>query len=214
MFTQPKLYFVTPEIGGDWQSWERVVQEAVLGGAQIVQIRDKRGSSEKMVEAAVKLHPFLKKRGVPLIINDRVDVALQSGADGVHLGQGDMEVAEARRLLGFDAIIGLSVETIDQARLAAEEKLTYMAASPLFHTATKSDCSPPWGLEGLRKLCSEACHPVVAIGGIDVSHVEEVLASGASGIAVISAIACASSPRSAAAEIVSKMRSYAASQLG
>ena len=212
--TDPMLYFVTPEIGENVEKWLTVIQQAVLGGATIVQIRDKKCSAQKMVETARRIHPFLRNKGVSLLINDRVDIAHAINADGVHLGQSDLKVTEARAILGDKAIIGLSVETIDQAMNALHEDISYLAASPVFQTKTKMDCGEPWGLNGLRHLCAISQHPIVAIGGIDATNVEGVLECGAVGIAVVSAIVKAPCPETAAREIISKMRKYAHSRLG
>lgn len=204
--TKPTLYFVTPEIGENVEKWEAVIQKAVIGGVKIVQIRDKNCSAQKMAKVARQIHPFLKSKGVHLLINDRVDIAHAINADGVHLGQSDLKVAEARSILGNKAIIGLSVETIDQAMDAAHEDVNYLAASPVLQTKTKSDCSNPWGLNGLRHLCSISKHPIVAIGGIDATNVEDILDCGALGIAVVSAIFKAPCPETAARIMINKMR--------
>ncbi len=127
---------------------------------------------------------FLKPLGIPLIINDRVDVAHAINADGVHLGQSDLKVSEARAILGQKVIIGLSVETIEEVMVAADEDVDYLAASPVFLTKTKSDYERPWGLHGLQHLCSISRHPIVAIGGIDETKVEKVLECGVEGVAV------------------------------
>ncbi len=133
-----------------------------------------------------------------MIINDRVDVALASGADGVHLGQRDLPVREARRLLGRDAIIGLSVETPAQALDAESLDVDYLGVSPIFSTPTKPDAGAPWGLEGLRSLRARTRRVLVAIGGIDASNAESVLAAGADGLAVVSAICASADPEAAA----------------
>lgn len=214
LVADPILYFVTPEIGENVEKWKAIVLQAAYGGVKIVQIRDKRSSAQKMIHIAREIHPFLRNRGVFLLINDRVDIAHAVEADGVHLGQSDLKVAEARAILGRKAIIGLSVETVDQALEAAHEDINYLAASPVFQTRTKTDCAGPWGLNGLKYLCSLSTHPVVAIGGIDATNIEGILACGAAGVAVVSAIVKVPCPKTATQEIVSKMRRYANSRLG
>lgn len=210
-FHKPTLYFVTPEID---EALEGVIQKAVEGGVTLVQLRDKRASDQEMIAFVKKILPFLKNRGVPLLINDRVGVAYQTQADGVHLGQSDLKIDQARALLGKSALIGLSVETLDQALLAANLPIDYLGASPVFATKTKADCAEPWGLAGLKELCSCTKHLVIAIGGIDTTNVENVLECGAAGVAVVSAIAKASCPKAAAREISKKMSDYVNSRLG
>jgi thiamine-phosphate pyrophosphorylase len=159
-----------------------------------------------MIEHARALAHALAGSGVPLIVNDRVDVALAAGAVGVHVGQDDMPVAEARRLLGRDAIIGLSVKTIEQARAAPLDALDYVAIGGVFATGSKDNPDPPVGLDGLRRL-AEAVRarapgfPVCAIAGIDAGNAAEVIAAGADGVAVISALTRTADPAAAAADL-------------
>lgn len=177
---------------------EDVVQAAVRGGVSAVQLREKKCQPGEFIAIARRLKSVLQPNGVPLIINDRVDVALASGADGVHLGQRDLPVREARRLLGRDAIIGLSVETPAQALDAESLDVDYLGVSPIFSTPTKPDAGAPWGLEGLRSLRARTRRVLVAIGGIDASNAESVLAAGADGLAVVSAICASADPEAAA----------------
>ena len=195
------LYLVTHRGSLSREAFFRIVREAVAGGVTIVQLREKEAPFHEMVALAQDLLAFLRPLGIPLIVNDRVDVAAASGADGVHLGQSDVKVSEARKMLGRSAIIGLSVETMQQALDAAHEEVDYLAASPVFSSKTKTDCAAPWGLDGLKRLCAVAKHPVIGIGGIDAANAGDVLACGAVGVAVISAIFGAPCPRSAAAEM-------------
>lgn len=206
LLNNPTLYFVTPEIGENIEKWENIIYNAVLGGVKILQIRDKICSAQTMIAAARRIHPFLKKRGVPLLINDRVDIAHAIHADGVHLGQSDVKVAEARAILGNHVIVGLSVETIQQAMDAMHENISYLAASPVFATKTKIDCRKPWEIDDLKHLCSISHHPIVAIGGIDATNVEAILECGVLGIAVVSAIFKAPCPKTAAKHILNKMK--------
>lgn len=199
----PFLCFVTPDIGEDSAKWLRMAKEAILGGASVLQIRDKTSSAKMIISSALQLQPFLKERKVPLIINDHVEIAKIIQADGVHLGQLDRTVAEARSILGPEAIIGLSLENLTQ--LSRVEGADYVAASPLFPTLTKKDVALPWGLEGLAALRKATSLPIVAIGGIQPCHVPDILEAGARGVAVISAIATASCPRQAAKEFVMQM---------
>ncbi|MCX5783486.1 MAG: thiamine phosphate synthase [Elusimicrobia bacterium] len=181
---------------------ERVVLSAVKGGVTIVQLREKNMPACKLIELGARLKKILKPLGVPLIINDRADVALACGADGVHLGQSDISPKIARKILGKKAIIGLSVENISQARRAAKEDIDYIAASPVFPTETKTGFSRCWGLKGIKRLKSLVNRPVVAIGGINASNAGAVISAGADGVAVVSAICSAKNPRLAAQEII------------
>lgn len=199
-----KLYLVTDRDLSLGRSLEEVVREAVAGGVTMVQLREKDASTGEFVELGRKLMTVLKPLGVPLIINDRVDVALAVDADGVHIGQSDMPYADARRLLGHDKIIGLSVENFEDLDIANTLDVDYVGISPVYGTPTKTDTAEPFGLEGLRKAVQMSAHPTVAIGGMNASTIGEVIAAGADGVAVVSAICSASSPRAAAAELLSK----------
>jgi thiamine-phosphate pyrophosphorylase len=148
---------------------------------------------------------LLKPLGIPLIINDRVDIAHAIGADGVHLGQSDLNVVEARAILGKKAIIGISIESLKQAEAAIEEDVNYLAASPIFPTKTKTDCGEPWGLDGLKQLCTISEYPVVAIGGINETNVKQVMDCGAAGVALVSAIFDSSCPQTSSQTMISRM---------
>lgn len=189
------LYLV---VGGmEEQELFAKVKAALEGGVTLIQLREKNLPAREIVRLGRRLKEFLKGR-VPLIVNDRVDIAHAIEAEGVHLGQSDLSVAEARAILGSKAYVGLSVERLEEVEQARDLPVDYLAASPVFATQSKVDCAPPWGLEGLRALCAKSPHPIVAIGGIDPSNAAEVFAAGASGIAVISAICNAPCPQSAA----------------
>jgi thiamine-phosphate pyrophosphorylase len=136
-----------------------------------------------------------------LIVNDRVDVALEIGADGVHVGQQDMDAERARRLLGPGAIIGLSIETVEQARAAVSLDVDYLGVGPVFATATKMDAAPPLGLEGLAQVRAISRRPIVAIGGIGPQNVRQAIHSGADGVAVVSAICAADDPERTARQL-------------
>lgn len=159
------------------------------GGARLVQIRDKRSASGELYEAAVEAVRIARERGLKLIVNDRVDIALLAGADGVHLGQRDISPIHARRLLGPEAVIGYSTHNLEQARAAIEMPIDYLAFGPVFPTSTKEDPDPVVGLEQLSEIKAIAADlPLVAIGGIDQDNVNDVLRAGADSAAVISAI--------------------------
>ena len=200
-----KLYLVTDRDLSLGRSLEEVVREAVAGGVTMVQLREKDAATGEFVDLARRMMSVLKPLGVPLIINDRVDVAMAVDADGVHIGQSDMAYADARRLLGPDKIIGLSVENFVDLKAANALDVDYIGISPVYGTPTKTDTAEPFGLEGLRKAVQMSVHPTVAIGGMNASTVQDVMAAGTDGVAVVSAICSAPSPRAAAAELVSKM---------
>ena len=192
------LYLVTDRSLSLGRPLEEIVDAAVRGGVSAVQLREKTASTAEFVSFALRLHARLKPNRIPLIINDRVDIALASGADGVHLGQDDMPYGEARRLLGPRAIIGLSVETEDQALEAEPLDVDYLGVSPIFPTPTKTDTKTPWGLEGLRRLRERSRHSLIAIGGINAANARVVIEAGADGLAVVSAICSAADPERAA----------------
>ena len=177
--------------------------ELVAGGATLVQLRDKTGSTLRMIEEARAIKQALSGTFVPLLINDRVDVALAAGADGVHVGWDDMPVAEARRLLGREAIIGLSIKTPEQVNAAPLELLDYVCIGGVFETMSKNNPEPPVRPDGFARLAEMVRArapgmPVGAIAGIDDSNAGEVIAAGADGIAVISALSLAQDPKGAA----------------
>ena len=174
------------------------------GAATLVQLRDKHGTTRAMIEQAKAIKSALPN--VPLLINDRVDVALAAEADGVHVGWDDMEAGEARLLLGKSAIIGLSLKTIEQAKAAALEYLDYVAVGGVFTTRSKNNPDAPVGLTGLREIAAIVRKraprmPIAAIAGIDTSNAADVIAAGADGIAVISALSLAPDPKAAAQEL-------------
>jgi thiamine-phosphate pyrophosphorylase len=179
-----------------------LVRRAVSGGATLIQYRDKHGEGRRLVELARALKAVLEGTGVPLLVNDRVDIALAAGADGVHLGQDDMHPNDARDLLGLRAIIGLTLKTPDQADRMAGMPIDYGCIGGVFATMSKNNPAPPVGLEGLRKILSHARlanrGPVGAIAGIDVLNAQAVIAAGADGIAVISALFMANDPQAEA----------------
>jgi thiamine-phosphate pyrophosphorylase len=195
------LYLVTDRGLAGGRPLEGVVEAAVRGGVTAVQLREKRCPTREFVELGRALARLLAPLGVPLIVNDRLDVALAIGAAGVHLGQGDMDYATARRLLGRDAAIGLSVETIEQARAAESLDADYLGVGPVFPTATKADAAPALGLAGLAQVRAVSHHRLVAIGGIGAGNARQAMEAGADGVAVVSAICAAEDPESAARDL-------------
>lgn len=194
------LYLVTDRRLAGARPLPDLVAAAVRGGVTAVQLREKECATREFVELGRALKALLAPQGVPLIINDRIDVALAVCADGVHIGQSDMPCGDARRLLGPSAVIGLSVEDLGQA-LAAPPEADYLGVSPVFSTPTKTDVSSEWGLDGLAALRRASRRPLVAIGGVHSGNAARVIHSGADGVAVVSAICSARDPELAARDL-------------
>lgn len=205
---QLALYLVTDRGIAAGRDMEEIVLDAVRGGVTMVQLREKDCATKEFVELGCRLKAALAPYGVPLIINDRVDVALACGADGVHIGQSDMPYAIARRLMGPDAIIGLSVESMEQVLEANLMDVDYIGVSPVFGTPTKTDTAAPFGLDGLREAVRLSEHPAVAIGGMNARMAAPVMECGADGIAVVSAIVGAESPYEAAHGLYEIVKDY------
>jgi thiamine-phosphate pyrophosphorylase len=173
------------------------------GGATLIQLRDKHGDTGAMVEKARAIKQALSPFGVAFVVNDRVDVALAAGADGVHVGPDDMTVADARRLLGPDAIIGLSIKSVAEAEAAPIELIDYVGSGGVYVTLSKEQKNPPIGPQGLKRIVDvlkrrKAKMPVCGIAGVDATNAGEVIGAGADGVAVISALSLAPDPAAAA----------------
>jgi len=178
-----------------------LARQFAFGGATLLQLRDKLSDTGVMVQRAKAIKAALPQN-IPLLINDRVDVALAAGADGVHIGQTDMTPADVRRLLGSDAIVGLSIKSIEQARAAPIDLLTYVAIGGVFATTSKKNPDPPIGLAGLERIAATFRHrasklPICAIAGIDAGNAADVIAAGADGVSVISTLSLAENPTAA-----------------
>ena len=201
-----RLYaLIDPEHAGGHDIVE-LARLLAQGGATCVQLRDKRGATRLMVDRARRIKASLEPFDVPLLINDRVDVALASGADGVHVGQDDMAVEDARRLLGSGAIIGLSLRSAAQAAAAPLDVLDYVGVGGVFATSSKDTSAPPIGVAGLSAIADIVRgrvrqFPLCGIAGITADNAQGVIAAGADGVAVISALSLAADPRSAAREM-------------
>jgi thiamine-phosphate pyrophosphorylase len=196
---------VDPEHAGG-HALDDLARLIVQGGATLVQLRDKRSETRRMIEHARAIKAALAPFNVPLLINDRVDVALACGADGVHVGQSDMAVDDARRLLGPDAIIGQSIKTTAQAEAAPVDILDYAGVGGVFATTSKDNTSAPIGAVGLARIADVLRRrapgfPVCGIAGIDAGNAAEVIAAGADGVAVISALSLKRDPQAAAREL-------------
>lgn len=202
------LYLVTDSGLTKGRDLRQIVAEAVSGGVTIVQLREKEMATGEFISLARDLKEILKPYNIPLIINDRVDVALAVDAEGVHIGQSDMLYADARRILGEDKIIGLSVENIDEVIAANALDVDYIGISPIYDTATKTDTSAPFGLEGCRRAVELTNHPTVAIGGMNLATVGDVMDCGVDGVAVVSAIVSAADPAEASTELLKTIKGY------
>ena len=207
-----KLYLVTDRTFLNGRSLEEVVLEAVKGGVTMVQLREKGTSTREFIDLARRLKEALKPFNVPLIINDRVDVALAIDADGVHVGQSDMAYEDVRRMMDAHKIIGLSVENMDDLRRANEWDVDYVGISPVFATPTKTDTSTPFGLEGLKEAVRISRHPTVAIGGMNLYTAPEVMQTGCDGIAVVSAILVTKDPYRSAKELKNIVETFKSSK--
>ena len=191
------VYVITDRrLAGD-RSILDVVRAAIRGGATVIQLREKEATTREMVELGQALLQITREAGVPLIVNDRVDVALAIDADGVHVGQDDMPAAIARRLIGPDKILGVSAETVEEALAAQRDGADYLGVGDIYGTTTKPDAGPPIGLEGLRRIVEAVTIPCVGIGGITPENAAAVVKAGAAGVAVVSAVMAAPDPEEA-----------------
>ena len=182
------LYVITDEGISHGLSHVEIARKVAEGGADVIQLRDKARTEKDMMSIALQIGEITRSSGIMFIINDRLDLALASGADGVHLGHEDLPVPFARRISPKGFIIGASVRTVQDALIAESEGADYLALSPIFDTGTKSDAGPGKGLEKLKEIKSAVSIPVIAIGGIGKNNVRQVMDAGADGVAVISAI--------------------------
>lgn len=183
-----RLYFVTDQHLTRGRSTEAVVGEAILNGVTIVQLRDKGKTTRELLTTGERLLALTSAVGCPLLVNDRVDIALALDCQGVHLGQDDMPIAIARRLLGPDKIVGISIRSIEEAIAAQDQGADYVAVNGIFHTATKSDLGIPLGLDFVRQLRNCVTLPIIGIGGITVDNTTAVISAGCDGVAVVSGI--------------------------
>ena len=193
---------VDPERAGSYDVAE-LARLCAAGGATLIQLRDKTGETRAMVEAARAIRRALAPFSVPFVVNDRIDVALAAKADGVHLGPDDMTVEDARALLGPSAIIGLSIKSVAEAEAAPVELIDYVGSGGVYATLSKQQKTPPIGPQGLARIVGALRRrapalAVAGIAGIDASNAAEVIAAGADGVAVISALSLARDPAAAA----------------
>lgn len=193
----PEVYLVTDKELSRGRPVTEIVEKAARGGVDVVQLREKGLATRDFIELALEVQKILKPFRVPLLINDRIDVTLAINADGVHIGQSDMPYELARKLLGPDAIIGLSAESIAQAEQANAYDLDYIAISPVFRTPTKEELQNELGLEGVRQITGICKHPAIGIGSIKTTNAASIIEAGADGVAVVSGICSADDPEEA-----------------
>jgi thiamine-phosphate pyrophosphorylase len=182
------LYVVTDENLSHGITHVRLAELVTLGGADVIQFREKNRKSRELYFTAREIRKITAETGTLFIVNDRLDIALASGADGVHLGQDDLSLQSARQIAPRPFIIGISVASVEQAVEAEQNEADYVAVSPVFPTGSKSDAGPGLGLQMVRDIRKAVSIPVVAIGGIHAGNARSVIAAGADGIAVISAV--------------------------
>ena len=195
------LYLVTDRALSLGRSNVQVIRAAVEGGVTLVQLREKEASTKEFYQEGVKIKDYLQSKNIPLIINDRIDLALALDAEGVHLGQDDMPVDVARRILGPEKIIGASVFTVEEAKIAEALGADYLGLSPIFVTETKPELSQQIGIGGIRPLKAAVQIPVVGIGSMSQANAYEAVRAGLDGVAVVSAICSQEDPKAAAAAI-------------
>lgn len=181
------LYAVTDRHWLDGRTLYEVVKESLDGGATFMQLREKTLDEETFYQEAVELQALCKEYGVPFVVNDDVDIAVRMNADGVHVGQSDMEAGDVRALIGPDKILGVSAQTVEQAKLAEERGADYLGVGAVFPTGSKDDAEDV-PFETLKEICQAVSIPVIAIGGITEGNTPALAGSGICGIAVISAI--------------------------
>lgn len=178
-----------------------LAEQAILGGADTIQLRQKEGSTRELIKTAAEMRRLCAEKGVTFIVNDRIDVALAAKADGVHLGQDDFPIPLARELLGKDCIIGGSAATPEEIENCIRDGADYVGFGPVYPTGSKDDAGPVSGIDFLKRIVLTTPLPVIAIGGIDEKNASHVMGAGAHGIAVISAVCCREDPRKAAREL-------------
>ncbi len=202
-----RLYVILDRAAAGSRELTALAAQAIRGGADVLQLRDKAASARALLEEARRLLPITRQAGIPLIINDRVDVARASKADGVHLGQEDLPLQEARAILGDSFLIGKSTHSLDQARTAMREGADYLAIGPVFATPTKPDY-PCVGAALISQVSAIADRPLVCIGGIDQTNVSAVLEAGGRCVAVVRAVCAAPAPEAATRMLKSRLTKF------
>lgn len=206
----PRIYPIIDDSIAPLEKIEETAKAIIAGGAQILQLRAKRLSSEDFLEAARTVRNMTRDKGIIFIINDRVDITMMADADGVHLGQDDLPVKEARRLLGKDKIIGWSTHNIREAAEAGRLPIDYISFGPIFSTKTKGDAQTPKGIKGLAEARKVVNIPIVAIGGITEKNMVYVLKEGANSAAMISEILTSSDVSKKVSKLISMAKNLQA----
>jgi thiamine-phosphate pyrophosphorylase len=182
------------------------ILEAVKGGVSLVQLRAKKLRTREFLEMSLKISEILKEKNIPFIINDRVDIALSCKADGVHLGQQDLSLFYARKIMGKNRLIGVSINTVNEATEAEQGGADYLGVGPVFFTPTKEDLRPTLGIEGLREIRKIVRIPILAIGGVNAENARKIIDTGVNGVAVVSAILSSENIKKAARELAQAVR--------
>ncbi|MCH7662086.1 MAG: thiamine phosphate synthase [Euryarchaeota archaeon] len=208
MNTSYDLYLVTQQDLSEGRSTPEIVEAAIAGGVDAIQLREKHASARDRYELGLGLRKRTREAGVSLLVNDRVDIAAAIDADGVHLGDEDLPIAAAREILGQGAVIGRSVSTVEGAHTAESNGADYLGAGAVFATASKNvaDEQNAIGVESVEKIAESVGIPIVGIGGIDRENAASVTGAGASGVAVISAITTVKDPEAATRELLEAVR--------
>ena len=196
-----KLHVLTDTVLQSRFSHSELAIQAISGGADTIQFRQKNGSTKELIEIATKMKRVCSEMGAAFIVNDRIDVAIACEADGVHLGQDDFPIPLARKLLGENRIIGGSAGTLEEIEICLRGGVDYVGFGPIYATGSKDDAGPATGMDVLKQIVQTTAVPVIAIGGIDRTNAARVMAAGAHGIAVISCVCCRDDPASAAREL-------------
>ena len=204
-FGECTLYLITDRILSRGRSTVDVVRAALAGGVDVVQLRDKEAEAAAIVDEGLRVHELTARYQAPLIINDRVDVALAIEAEGAHVGQTDLPAGMARKLLPAPALLGVSTSSADMARRAQQQQADYIGFGPVYPTTTKETAASPRGIERMHDTLEKINIPLVALGGISDRNISEVVAAGADHVAVCSAIVSAENIERAAAALKEKM---------
>lgn len=199
------LYAVTDRYWLNGRSLKEVVKESLEGGVTFLQLREKKLDEETFLKEAVELQEMCRAYGIPFVINDNVDIAMKMNANGVHVGQSDMEAGAVREKLGPDKILGVSAQTVEQALLAQERGADYLGVGAVFPTGSKDDADDV-SLETLKEICAAVDIPVVAIGGITKENIDKLSGTGITGVAVISAIYAQKDIKEAARDLKEKTK--------
>jgi thiamine-phosphate pyrophosphorylase len=201
-----RLHVITDTELQDRFSHVELARMAIAGGANTIQFRQKSGTTREMVETAKQMKQLCKNHGVTFIVNDRLDVAIASDSDGVHLGQDDFPIPLARQILGMNKIYGGSAVTLDEGQKCLDEGADYVGFGPVYTTTSKADAGPVTGIEIMKEVIAKIPLPLIAIGGVNKDNAPELIQAGAYGIAVISAVCCQQDPEKATRELLRAIR--------